>query len=107
MIRFLFRFVGLLLLALAFIFLVYDGTKSIADQTLYLSTVGSAWATIHQTSLSGLQPVVERLVGHWFWQGIVQRYFLDQPVSLVLAIVGGILMLLGRKKRPLIGYARD
>ena len=107
MIRFLFRFVGLLLLALGFIFLVYDGTKSIADQTLYLSTVGSAWATIHQNSLSGLQPVIERLVGHWFWQGIVQRYFLDQPASLVLAIVGGILILLGRRKRPLIGYARD
>ena len=35
MIRFLLRFIGLLSLALAFIFLVYDGTKSIADQTLY------------------------------------------------------------------------
>jgi hypothetical protein len=107
MIRFILRFLGLLLLALGFIFLVYDGTKSIADQTLYLSTVGSAWANIHQSSLSALQPLVDRLVGHWFWQGVVQRYFLDQPAFLVLAIVGGILILLGRKKRPLIGYARD
>jgi hypothetical protein len=107
MIRFILRFLGLLLLALGFIFLVYDGTKSIADQTLYLSTVGSAWANIHQSSLSALQPLVDRLVGHWFWQGVLQRYFLDQPAFLVLAIVGGILILLGRKKRPLIGYARD
>jgi hypothetical protein len=107
MIRFILRFLGLLLLALGFIFLVYDGTKSIADQTLYLSTVGSAWANIHQSSLSALQPFVERLLGHWFWQGVVQRYFLDQPAFLVLAILGGILILLGRKKRPLIGYARD
>jgi hypothetical protein len=107
MIRFILRFLGLLLLALGFIFLVYDGTKSIADQTLYLSTVGAAWANIHQSSLSALQPFVERLLGHWFWQGVVQRYFLDQPAFLVLAIVGGILILLGRKKRPLIGYARD
>lgn len=107
MIRFVLRFLGVLCLALGFIFLVHDGTKSIADQTLYLSTVGSAWANVHQTSLSALQPLIERLVGHWFWQGIVQRYFLDQPVSLVLAIIGGILILLGRKKRPLIGYARD
>lgn len=107
MIRFILRFLGLLLLALGFIFLVYDGTKSIADQTLYLSTVGSAWANIHQSSLSALQPFVERLLGHWFWQGVMQRYFLDQPAFLVLAIVGGILILLGRKKRPLIGYARD
>ena len=107
MIRFVFRFLGLLSLALGFIFLVYDGTKSIADQTLYLSTVASAWANVHQSSLSAFQPFIERLVGHWFWQGIVQRYFLDQPVSLVLAILGGILILLGRKKRPLIGYARE
>ena len=107
MIRFILRFLGLLFLALGFIFLVYDGTKSIADQTLYLSTVGSAWANIHQSSLSAMQPLVERLLGHWFWQGVMQRYFLDQPAFLVLAIVGGILILLGRKKRPLIGYARD
>ena len=106
MIRFVFRFVGLLLLALGFIFLVYDGTKSIADQTLYISSVGSVWANIHQNTLTSLQPTVERLGGTWAWQGFVQPYFLDQPVSLVLAIVGAILILLGRKKKPLIGYAR-
>jgi hypothetical protein len=37
MIRFLLRFLGLLTLALGFIFLVYDGTKSIADQRLYIN----------------------------------------------------------------------
>ncbi len=31
MIRFLLRFIGLCLLATAFVFLVYDGTKSIAN----------------------------------------------------------------------------
>jgi len=106
MIRFVFRLLGLLLLALGFIFLVYDGTKSIADQGLYLSTVGATWANIHQSSLSALQPAVERMVGPWFWH-IVQRYLLDQPASLVLAIIAAILILLGRKKKPLIGYARD
>jgi len=57
--------------------------------------------------LSSLQPTVERLGGIWAWQDVVQPYFLDQPVWLVLAIVGAILILLGRKKKPLIGYARD
>jgi len=107
MIRFVLRFLGLLLLALGFIFLVYDGTKSIADQNLYISTVGAAWANVHQSSLSALQPMVERIVGPWFWQAIVERYLLDQPASLVLAVLAAILILLGRKKRPLIGYARD
>jgi len=34
MIRFVLLFIGLLSLALGFIFLVYDGTKSIEDQTI-------------------------------------------------------------------------
>jgi hypothetical protein len=107
MIRFVLRFVGLLSLALGFIFLVHDGTKSIADQTLYISSVGSIWENVHQNSLLALQPMVERLAGTWVWGGVVQPYFLQQPVSLVLAVIGAILILLGRKKKPLIGYARD
>jgi hypothetical protein len=109
MIRFVLRFIGLLALALGFIFLVYDGTKSIADQVWppYFSSVGAMWENIHQSSLSALQPAVERLAGGWVWQGVIQPYFLKQPISLVLAIFGGILILLGRKKKPLIGYARD
>ena len=50
---------------------------------------------------------VELLAGAWVWNGVIQPYFLKQPISLVLAIVGAILILLGRKKKPLIGYARD
>ena len=107
MIRFVLRFVGLLSLALGFIFLVHDGTKSIADQTVYISSVGSTWSNIHQDSLTALQPEVERRVGARVWQDLIQPYFLDQPVSLVLAIIGAILILLGRKKKPLLGYARD
>jgi len=47
------------------------------------------------------------VVGIWAWKGVMTPYFLDQPISLVLAIVGAIFILLGRKKKPLIGYARD
>lgn len=35
MFRFVFRFAGLILIALSFLFVVYDGTRSIADQTIY------------------------------------------------------------------------
>ena len=37
MIRFLLRFIGLLLLALAFIFVVYDGIRSISDGSILLT----------------------------------------------------------------------
>jgi hypothetical protein len=32
---------------------------------------------------------------------------LGSPVWLVLAVLASLLMILGRKKKPLIGYARD
>jgi hypothetical protein len=107
MIRFVFRFFGLLLLAAGFIFLVYDGTRSIADQTLNITSVGYVWSNIHQNSLLLLQPAIERHVTPWLWQGVIQPYVLEQPVALVLGILGALLILLGRKRKPLIGYARD
>ena len=58
MIRFVLRFLGLLSLALGFIFLVYDGTKSIADQTVYISSVESTWSNVDQNSLATQHPEV-------------------------------------------------
>jgi hypothetical protein len=104
MIRFLLRFIGLLLLALAFIFLVYDGTKSIADQRLYVTTVAEVWSTFHEGSLTQVRPTLEALAP-WLWDPVASRV-LNASSCLVLVIVGTILVLLGRKRRPLIGYAR-
>jgi Protein of unknown function (DUF2523) len=56
MFRFLFRFTGLVLITLGFLFVVYDGTKSIADQTIYISRVASTWENIHPSSLSAVEP---------------------------------------------------
>jgi hypothetical protein len=100
MVRFLFRFIGLVLLALGFLVVVHDGTKSIADQTVYISKMGATWENIHQSSLSALEPAVEKLVGAWVWNDLIQPYFLKQPTSLVLAIVAALFILLGEKKKP-------
>jgi hypothetical protein len=105
MIRFLFRFLGLLCLALAFILLVYDGTKSIADQRIYITTVTDVWVAMHEASLTQLKPVVERLSVS-LWDPVVVK-ILAAPSELVLAVIGTFLILIGRKKRRLIGYARD
>jgi hypothetical protein len=105
MIRFVFRFLGLVCLALGFIFFVYDGAKSIVDQRIYVTRVSDVWVSVHETSLAQLRPMVERLAA-WLWDPVVQGV-LNAPSWLVLAVLGTILILLGRKKRPLIGYARD
>ena len=105
MIRFVLRFIGLWLLAAAFILVIYDGTKSIADHTVYFTKVVDVWSAIHQNSFLALQPAVERRLP-WLWNpGLVA--VLAQPAFLALGIVGTLLILLGRKKRPLIGYSRN
>jgi len=105
MIRFLLRFLGLLCLALGFIFLVYDGTKSIADQRVYISKVSDAWAIVHEGSLAQLQPALQRIMPT-LWDPVAVTT-LDAPVALVLVVLGALLLLFGRKKKPLIGYARS
>jgi hypothetical protein len=105
MIRFLLRFLGLLVLAAAFILLIYDGAKSLADNRFYIYKLDQLWRDVHAGSLDGLKGLAERYVGDWIWPLIVVPV-LEQPAWLVLGIVGILLMLLGRRKRPLIGYAR-
>jgi hypothetical protein len=105
MIRFLLRFIGLCLLALAFIFFVYDGTKTIANQQLIAMKVSDAWAIVDQNSLNLVQNWLKLKLA-FAWDPYLQKIF-DLPTWVVLGIVATILILLGRKKKPLIGYARD
>ena len=105
MIRFLLRFIGLCLLATAFVFFVYDGTKSIANQRLLYTNVEKAWAMVDQNSLNGAEEWVKQRAS-WAWDPYLQR-LVDLPAWVVLGFVAMILILLGRKKKPLIGYARN
>lgn len=106
MIRFLFRFVGLWILAAAFVFFVYDGTKSIAGNALYITKLGDTWNAVHSSSLQSLQPAIERQVAGWLWDPLALS-ILDAPTWLVFGVLGAVCILLGRKKKPLIGYARS
>jgi hypothetical protein len=105
MIRFVLRFLGLCLLATAFVFFVYDGTKSIANHDFIYTNVGYVWAMIDQNSLNLLQGWLKQKVA-WAWDPYMQKIF-DLPAWVVVGIAATILILLGRKKKPLIGYGRD
>jgi hypothetical protein len=106
MIRFVFRFIGMLLLALAFIFVVYDGIRWISDGMLQVTRTDYVWNTVHDGSLQALQALVEKRAGAEVWKiGFVP--ILELPAAAVACIFGIVLIVIGRKKRPLIGYARD
>jgi hypothetical protein len=105
MIRFLLRFIGLLCLAAAFILVIYDGTKSIAGNSLSLTSVRSLWELINAASLVKLEPLIRLYAGGLLWDpGMVT--LLSAPASAMLGFFGIVFLLLGRRKRPLIGYAR-
>jgi hypothetical protein len=105
MIRFVLRTLGLWILAGGFVFFVYDGTKSIAGDRLFFTTVRDVWNAVNPASLQLLQPAIERHGAQWLWDPVFLSV-LTAPAFLVLAVLGAVLMLLGRKKKPLIGYAR-
>jgi len=105
MIRFLLRFLGLCLLATAFVLFVYDGTKSIANHDLVYSKVGDVWAIVDQNSLNLAQNWLKLKLA-FAWDPYVQKSF-DLPAWAVIGVIAAFLIVLGRKKKPLIGYARD
>src|SRR6266481_5994045 len=105
MIRFLLRTLGLLFLAFAFIFLVYDGTRSIADNVLLYLKVDEIWSLgLELLQAWGMQSI-EKNAPPWLWNPVVTTV-LDAPAVVVFGIIGAILILLGRRKKPLIGYGR-
>jgi hypothetical protein len=105
MIRFLFRFIGLICLAGAFILVIYDGMKSIAGSNLYFTTVRALWELINAGSLAKLKPLIEPYAGGLLWDPVMVS-ILAAPSWSLLGLVGILLILFGRKKKPLIGYAR-
>jgi hypothetical protein len=105
MIRGFFRLVGLLLLAGGFIFMVYDGARWVADQTLRFTRFGQFWNDIHQSSQQAFRTWLEG-TAPWLWTSVV-KVVLDQPVFAVMGVLGIVLMLLFRPRKPLIGYSRD
>jgi len=105
MIRFLLRFLGLLCLAAAFILVIYDGTKSIAGNQLFLTSVRALWELINAGSLAKLKPLLTPYVDGLLWDPLMVA-ILAAPSWSVLGFLGILFILLGRKKKPLIGYAR-
>jgi len=105
MIRFFLRFIGLICLAAAFILVIYDGTKSIAANNLYFTNARTLWELISAASLAKLKPALEPYAGGILWDPLMVS-ILSAPSWALLCAFGILLLLLGRKKKPLIGYAR-
>ena len=104
MIRFLFRFIGLWLLAGAFVALVIDGTRSVAASRIVLTTVGEAWSVVHRPSLELFRLHIEGNYPAWAWDPVAINFLLT-PLWIALGVLGIVFALLGRVPARPIGYS--
>jgi hypothetical protein len=104
MLRFLFRFIGLWLLAGAFVALVIDGTRSITAGRMVIMPAIEAWLAIHPASLEWMKAWIERDISPRLWDPAL-LYILYSPLWAVLGVLGLILVLLGRRPARPIGYS--
>lgn len=104
MIRLFFRFVGLLLLAGAFVALVVDGTRSFAAGGVAIVPLGRILPLLSPEALLKLRGLIEPHVP-LLWDPVLVSLLL-LPSWIVLGITGIVLLALTRPRRPKIGYAR-
>jgi hypothetical protein len=95
MFRFLFRLFGFVFLGMAFVVLIYDGTRSIADSALVYAKVTEIWALIHVASLQRFQLVIQETATPSIKQ--MAMTVLDAPAFVVFGVIGAILVPLGAK----------
>ena len=96
MIRFTLRLVGLLLLAGAFAAAVIDGARSLADQKVELSSMGTVLAYASPAKFALMQAYVVRKAP-MLWDLVVINA-LYAPATLDLAVLGAGLFYLTRRR---------
>ncbi|WP_316857857.1 hypothetical protein [uncultured Cohaesibacter sp.] len=100
-IRYIVSFIGLWICAFALIALVLDGVRSIAANDIVMKSLGDTWSQINMQSLDVFQTTIQRNVHPLIWDPLVQ-WILMMPAWLFAALVGLLLIYLGRKRRPKI-----
>jgi hypothetical protein len=98
LVRFLLRLIGTCLLAAGFVALVIDGTRSIADGSLFLTSFGSVLAGLDPSLEDTLRDGIQVHVASWLWDPVCV-WILAQPAFAVLAVLGAFLVVIGRKPR--------
>jgi len=106
MLRLLIRFIGLLALAGGFIGCIVDGTRSIAGDGLYVTTLAQSLQAVNRVAYAAFQAFVQTHFPAFLWDPVLVHLMLV-PFSLALGGIGAILILLSHEPRPGIGYSRE
>jgi hypothetical protein len=104
MIRALLRGLGYLGLALGFIAFVDDGARYIANNEWSFLAIGAAVDAVLPRAYAGWEAAAKLKLPGFLWDPVLTRA-LALPFFVVAAVIGVLLLLLGRKRKPPIGYS--
>jgi hypothetical protein len=104
MFRLLLRFLGLCLLATAFVTLLGDVTRSVAHARLTVTSLGETLMALAPGKLALAQAFVERHVHPFIWDPVLVD-FMHLPVWLAVGLIGCFAIRLGRKPAPQFGFS--
>lgn len=95
--RFLLRIVGTWLLGMTLILLVMDGTKSLAESTIRMTSIGDIWAMAHESSFMAFEAFFVSDSLNLIWEYSFEP-FLSWPGWAVIGVPGLLFVLMGQVK---------
>jgi hypothetical protein len=96
MIRFLFRFLATIALAVAVIMAVLDATRTIAAGDWVMTPLGTTWLAVSPATLVFAQKAVETWLHPTLWDPVA-LFVLKSPGFIAFAVIALLLYALGRK----------
>jgi hypothetical protein len=104
MFRLLLRFLCLCSLATAFVTLLGDVTRSVAQARLHVTSLGETLMTLAPGKLALAQAFIERQVHPFIWDPLLVD-LMRLPVWLTVGVVGCLAIWLGGKPAPRFGFS--
>lgn len=92
--RLVMRLAGLVLLAASLVFVVVDGTRTLAANAVVLTPIGASWQQIDVTSFAAVRHFVTAHLGPFAWT-LLSQTLLGWPGFAVLGVPAVLLVIAG------------
>lgn len=102
MLRFLFRFAGMVALAVSVIMAVLDVTRTVAASAIVVTPLKTSWNAVSPETLGVAEAFVREKVAPLAWD-TVANWVLNQPGFAVFAVLAFLLYALGYRPRRRAG----
>jgi hypothetical protein len=102
MLRFLFRMLGMIALAVAVIMMVVDATRTIAAGAFVATPLIESWQAVSPQTLSSFRALVEAGIGPAVWEAL-SAYLLALPGFAVFTALALLFFFFGRRPDRRLG----